>query len=49
VNEHYDEGKIILQKKCVVTKDDTATTLAQKVLKLEHEWFPKSIELILKP
>ncbi|MFI5164304.1 MAG: phosphoribosylglycinamide formyltransferase [Bacteroidia bacterium] len=48
VNEHYDEGKIILQKKCVVASNDTPETLAQKVQQLEHEWFPKTIELILK-
>ena len=47
VNEHYDEGKIILQKKCDVSKEDTAGTLAHKVLKLEHEWFPKAIAEIL--
>jgi phosphoribosylglycinamide formyltransferase-1 len=47
VNEHYDEGKIILQKKCDVSKNDNAETLAQKVLKLEHEWFPKVIEKVL--
>lgn len=48
VNEHYDEGKIILQKKCDVSKDDTPEILAQKVLQLEHEWYPKAIEQILK-
>jgi phosphoribosylglycinamide formyltransferase-1 len=47
LNEHYDAGKIILQKKCDVWKDDTPETLAQKVLHLEHEWYPKAIELIL--
>ena len=47
VNEQYDEGKIILQKKCAVDKSDTPESLAQKVQKLEHEWFPKTIETIL--
>ena len=48
LNEHYDEGKIILQKKCEVTQNDTPETLAQKVLALEHEWYPKAIEQLLK-
>ena len=48
LNEHYDEGKIILQKKCEVKKEDTPETLAQKVQMLEHKWYPKTIELILK-
>ena len=48
LNEHYDEGKIILQKKCEVTKNDTPETLARKVQQLEHEWCPKIIEQILK-
>ncbi|MEK6615543.1 MAG: phosphoribosylglycinamide formyltransferase [Bacteroidota bacterium] len=48
LNEYYDEGKIILQKKCEVRKDDTPETLAQKVRILEHEWYPKTIEQLLK-
>ena len=47
VNEQYDEGKIILQKKCAVDKSDTPESLAQKVQKLEHEWLPKTIETLL--
>ena len=48
LNEHYDEGEIILQKKCEVLKTDTPETLAQKVQRLEHEWYPKTIEQLLK-
>jgi phosphoribosylglycinamide formyltransferase-1 len=48
LNDHYDEGKIILQKKCDVKKEDTPEKLAQKVQELEHEWYPKTIEQILK-
>ncbi|MBI4930573.1 MAG: phosphoribosylglycinamide formyltransferase [Bacteroidetes bacterium] len=47
LNEHYDEGEIILQKKCEVEKKDTPASLAQKVLMLEHEWYPKTIEQLL--
>lgn len=48
VNEKYDEGEIILQKKCSVTSDDTAETLAQKIHTLEYEWYPKTVEQLLK-
>ena len=44
LNEHYDEGRIILQKKCKVDKSDTAEMLARKVQSLEHEWYPGAIE-----
>jgi phosphoribosylglycinamide formyltransferase-1 len=47
VNENYDEGEIILQKKCEITHDDTPETLAQKVHTLEYEWYPKIIEQLL--
>lgn len=48
LNEHYDEGKIILQKKCEVKASDTPETLAQKVQKLEHAYFAKTIEQLIK-
>jgi phosphoribosylglycinamide formyltransferase-1 len=47
LNEHYDEGEIILQKKCSVEKNDTPESLARSVQKLEHEWYPKIIEQLL--
>jgi len=46
VNENYDEGSIILQVKCLLTKLDTPETIAQKVHALEYEHFPKAVELI---
>jgi phosphoribosylglycinamide formyltransferase-1 len=48
VNEHYDEGEVVLQKKVPVTALDSAETLSEKVLALEHEWYPKTIEMLLK-
>ena len=48
VNEKYDEGQIIVQKEVKVTKSDTADTLASKIHKLEYEYFPKTIEKLLK-
>ncbi|MBI2270060.1 MAG: phosphoribosylglycinamide formyltransferase [Bacteroidetes bacterium] len=48
VNENYDEGEIILQVKCDVTQTDTPETLAAKIHKLEHEYYAKTIEKLLK-
>ncbi len=45
VNEHYDEGKIIYQISCQLSPADSAEDIAAKVLKLEHENYPKVVEL----
>ena len=47
VNEHYDQGAIILQAKCPVLPDDTPDTLASRVHQLEYEHFPVAIENLL--
>ena len=47
VDEHYDEGGIILQAKCPVLPDDTPDSLASRVHQLEYEYFPKVIEELL--
>ena len=47
LNEEYDEGEIILQKKCVIEKTETPESLAKKVQNLEHEWYAKTIEQLL--
>lgn len=44
VNEHYDEGAIIFQKKVEVRPEDTAEEVAKKVHLLEYEWLPRVIE-----
>lgn len=44
VNEEYDKGRILLQKSCFITKADTPESIALKVLKLEHEYYSKTIE-----
>jgi phosphoribosylglycinamide formyltransferase 1 len=43
VNSKLDSGKIILQKKVKISKNDNAKTLAKKVLKNEHILYPKAI------
>jgi phosphoribosylglycinamide formyltransferase-1 len=47
VNQQYDEGAIITQKKIYITPTDTSDDVATKVQSLEHDWFPKVIEDIL--
>ena len=47
VNEKYDEGNIIFQAKCNITKEDTYESLAKKIHLLEYEYFPKVIENII--
>ncbi len=47
VNEQYDEGEIISQHRCVITKEDTAEIVAQKIHQLEQEFFPKVIEKVI--
>ena len=47
VNEKYDDGKIIFQAKCIVEKEDTPESLASKIHKLEHMYFPKIIGQII--
>ena len=39
VNEHYDEGDIVFQASCEIEPTDTASDIASKVLKLEHEYY----------
>lgn len=48
VNENYDEGAIISQKRVALSKTETAETVAEKIHKLEYEWFPKVIEEVLR-
>ncbi|HEV8537547.1 MAG TPA: phosphoribosylglycinamide formyltransferase [Bacteroidota bacterium] len=45
VDEEYDRGPIVLQKIVAVAPDETPETLAEKVLKLEHELYPEAIRL----
>ena len=46
VNNNYDEGSIIFQHTCPVAPTDTPDMIAEKVHKLEYEYFPKVIEKI---
>ena len=46
VDEEYDTGPILLQKKVPVLPDDTPDSLAGRVLAVEHKIFPEAIDLI---
>jgi phosphoribosylglycinamide formyltransferase-1 len=43
VDEVYDNGRILLQKKVPVLPDDTPDTLQQRVLQVEHELYPEAL------
>ena len=43
VNSKLDSGKIILQKKVKISKNETKSSLAKKVLIQEHKLYPRSI------
>ena len=47
LNEHFDEGEIIVQYKCPVVAEDTAGDIAKKVHALEYEYYPKVIDSLL--
>ena len=47
VNSSLDSGKIILQKKVLISKKDTPSTLKKKILKQEHILYPKAINKLL--
>ena len=47
VTEKLDSGKVILQKKVKILKSDNVRSLEKKVLKIEHEIYPKAINKFL--
>jgi phosphoribosylglycinamide formyltransferase-1 len=48
VDESYDEGDVIFQKKCAVEPTDTPESLAEKIHQLEIKYFPLVIESLLQ-
>ncbi|HHY83136.1 MAG TPA: phosphoribosylglycinamide formyltransferase [Clostridiales bacterium] len=48
VDEGADTGPIIFQKSVEVMPDDTAETLSQRVLKVEHEILPRAVALLVQ-
>ena len=43
VNSRLDSGKVILQKKVKILKNDSSKSLAKRVLKEEHILYPKAL------
>lgn len=43
VDEHFDRGPIVSQRRVPVRPDDTVDTLAQRVLAAEHELLPEVV------
>lgn len=48
VNEQFDRGAIIAQWPVPVMQDDTADTLAQRVLAVEHKLYPWCVEHVAR-
>jgi phosphoribosylglycinamide formyltransferase/phosphoribosylglycinamide formyltransferase-1 len=46
VNDEYDRGPIVAQWRVPVEPDDTAETLAARVLSVEHVVYPRVIEMV---
>ncbi len=49
VNSKLDSGKIILQKKVKISKNETEASLAKKILAQEHKLYPQAILKALNP
>ena len=47
VDEHYDNGDIILQKTCPVLPADTPESLAQRIHELEHQYYPEVVKQLV--
>jgi phosphoribosylglycinamide formyltransferase-1 len=48
VNKDLDAGPVVRQKLVPVLPDDTADTLAERILKAEHALYPEAIAAVLK-
>ena len=49
VNSKLDSGKIILQKRVKISKNETEASLAKKILAQEHKLYPKAIIKVFNP
>ena len=48
VTPRLDSGKIILQKRVLISKNETENSLKEKILRHEHKIYPQSIISIFK-
>ncbi len=44
VDEQYDQGQIVFQKKIALEQNETLLSLAEKIQALEHRYYPHVIE-----
>ena len=47
VNKELDAGPIVLQEAVPVMQGDTADTLAERILAVEHQLYPRAIATVL--
>ena len=47
VNEHFDEGEIVMQATCAIAVNETPESLANKIHLLEYAHFPLEIEKLI--
>ncbi|HQY88548.1 MAG TPA: formyltransferase family protein, partial [Tepidisphaeraceae bacterium] len=48
VNDEYDAGPIVLQRRCPVLPHDTPDSLAERVFKEECLAYPQAIEKLMR-
>jgi len=48
VNERYDEGPILFQARLEIEGEDTPASLAARVLRLEHRYYPQILQSLLE-
>jgi phosphoribosylglycinamide formyltransferase-1 len=48
VDEHYDEGEVIIQGKVSIAPDETPQSLASKVLEVEHRIYAEALVKVLE-
>lgn len=49
VNEKYDEGQILFQEKIKILENESPESLSRRILILEHQFYPKVLELLCAP
>ena len=48
VNDQFDDGEIIFQAACYISRSDTADSLAEKIHSLEYRYFPVVVEKLIQ-
>ena len=44
IDDQYDHGPIVAQEKVIIKEDDTADSLAQKIMAVEHRIYPEVVK-----